>query len=114
MAVASVSAIGNAVADGRANPGRAQQALINGVENDHSSMRRGPFASASGCGHPRPHHYSKELRKMEKKTEPRVLSDAELDHVTGGCVESNNPNVTCSGKLENAPKGTPPSRPHFK
>ncbi len=51
---------------------------------------------------------------MEKETEPRVLSDAELDHVTGGCVDSKNPNVTCSGKLENAPKGTPPSRPHFK
>ena len=53
---------------------------------------------------------------MENETEPRVLSDAELDHVTGGIKPSDstkNPNDTPSGKLDNAPKGTPPSKPHF-
>jgi hypothetical protein len=54
MAVASVSAIRQrrCAVDGRANPGRPQQALINGVENDRSSMRRGSFEGAPGCGHP--------------------------------------------------------------
>ena len=44
------------------------------------------------------------------------LTDTDLDHVAGGRPPNEDtprPVDTPSGKNENAPKGTPPSRPHF-
>ena len=49
-------------------------------------------------------------------TRVRELTNAELAMVSGGIKpsdETKNPNDTPSGKLSNAPKGTPPSKPHF-